>query len=291
MSQLESVSRRYRDPFQFSWRIPECGFRFETCNLVIDEIVREEKVRCLVHAADATRYKWERPFEVHTALFKEFATVALDEASIVKFANAFGWLEGKEFVSQHGRLIGGDRLESWFSEIREMRRLVGLWDRLQAEDMDYLRKRFIYQKESVQVMLDDWKDTVARREHRDFDELQDDVLWTALYYVGTRINKKLDEHHVTARLMKDRNLDRELTIFINPSSLISGLWFQFARAVEKNRQYRRCEWCKMPFAVGGAGGKRSDSKFCKPSHRAAAAVEKNPLKRKRTRSTTRRHKK
>jgi hypothetical protein len=273
MEQVERVAKRYHDPFRFAWRIPECGFRFETRS------VRGEKVRCLMHAADHTRYKWQRPLETHTGLFKEFTSVNLDEASIVKFANQFGWLQGDEIVpDQSNHLAGSDTSAFWFSEITEMRRLVNLWERVQSDDLHYLKTHIIYGKVSIQLKVEDISAEIASRDDPAFDELQNDVVWTALTYIGRCINKKLDNYHVTARLMQDRNTDRELTLFINPSSLISGLWFQFARAVEKNRQYRACEWCGVPFVVGGksAGGKRSDSKFCTPSHKAAAGQKPIP---------------
>jgi len=269
------TSRRYREPFQFTWRIPECGFRFEVCT------DNERKIRCLVHAADVSRHKMYRPLESHTALFQQFANLELDEKAVIKFANEFGWLGGAVagwFVDDRNRRICAEPLESWLREIADMHRLLGFWEQLRNEDEDaaasYLRKRLKFSPEAVTIQFGDSRDTVAFRHDHDFAGLQpDDPLQVGWTYLGRNLNDKLQRYPLNTRMMHDRGKDRELTLFIRPSSLVAALWFQLARAVEGNRHYRRCALpgCKVLFEVGGRDAKRADSKFCTPSHRAANA--------------------
>jgi len=275
---IRMTNKRFREPFNFTWRIPECGFRFVTC-----PIGSERRVRCLIRAVEMTRYRTERTLDIHTGLFKQFANLEPTEPKIVSFANRYGLLGISEWVSHLGsgkQTTEGERLERWLTEIRTMRRLVNLWGLIQSESGE-LQKFFTFKDDRIHFDFENHGEAVVRQGHPAFEELRNDVMGTAWYLLGRSINEKLNAYHVTARLMRDRKVDREMTLFINPSSLVSALWLQFARAVEGNRQYRVCEFCNMPFEVGrSAGAKRTDAKFCSDSHRAAFAAPPKPRRKK-----------
>ena len=276
------MKRRYRDFFNFAWPIPECGFRFATC-----PIGEQKRVRCLIRAAEMTRFRTERSLDVHTGLFQQFAKLEPTEPEILSFANRYGLLGISEWVSHQGSgkpTTDGERLDIWLQEIPTMQRLVDLWGLIRSESGD-LKKFFTFKEDCIHFnyvsKFKRYGEVVVWKDHPAFEELRNDVMGTAWHLLGTSINEKLNTYHVTARLMRDRRVDREMTLFINPSSLISALWLQFARAVEGNRQYTVCEFCHMPFEVGrSAGGKRTDAKFCSDSHRAAYAAQPKPGRKK-----------
>jgi hypothetical protein len=54
-----------------------------------------------------------------------------------------------------------------------------------------------------------------------------------------------------------------------PSTLIDGLWLQFAQAVTRGVQMRTCMHCGDLFEAGLGTGRRLDAKFCSDEHRIA----------------------
>ncbi len=266
---------RRRDLFQFSWRVPECGYRFEKRPSVGANGEIGQKKRCLVYAADVTRFKTTHPLEDESGLFRQFAEVKLDEQSMTVFANKFGWLGlNGSFISDRNQWINGEPVESWVDEISTIHRLVDLWDQLCSKDQKatetYLRERLTFTKELVKIRFDDGDDPVAFRDAADFHLLhEDDPVGAGWIYLGRKLNDRLNRYDLKGRLMHDRHADRELTLFITPPTLISAIYFQFARAIDGNHQYRICDYCLEPFEVGGATGKNKQAKFCCDSHRAA----------------------
>jgi hypothetical protein len=89
----------------------------------------------------------------------------------------------------------------------------------------------------------------------------------AYCYLQSVLNKKLDQHRVTGRLLWD-STGKGLTVHIVPETLIGCLWLQFAKAIE-GKDYRQCENCKLWFECGGTRGARSDKRFCSPTCKAA----------------------
>lgn len=63
----------------------------------------------------------------------------------------------------------------------------------------------------------------------------------------------------------------------HPSTLIDGLWLQFAQAVTRGVHIQTCMHCGDLFETGPGTGRRLDAKFCSDEHRIAF----NSLKRSR----------
>jgi hypothetical protein len=56
---------------------------------------------------------------------------------------------------------------------------------------------------------------------------------------------------------------------LRPSTLLDGLWLQFAQAVSRGIQIRTCAHCGGLFETGRGTGRRFDAKFCSDEHRIA----------------------
>ena len=89
----------------------------------------------------------------------------------------------------------------------------------------------------------------------------------ALHYVQSKINDKL-EGRASPRLLWDAKRAR-LGLYIVPAGLIGALWLQFARAVERDSQFRRCAECGIWFELA-PGTARSDKLYCSTPCRTKA---------------------
>ncbi len=89
-----------------------------------------------------------------------------------------------------------------------------------------------------------------------------------MHYIQRQINEKLKEHNVTSRLLWDSRHTR-LGLHIVPRSLIGRIWLQFARAIDGNRAFRRCQDCRKWFEVT-PHVTRTDRIFCSPTCKASA---------------------
>jgi len=56
---------------------------------------------------------------------------------------------------------------------------------------------------------------------------------------------------------------------LHPSTLLDGLWLQFAQAVTRGVHIRSCAHCGDLFEAGLGTGRRLDAKFCSDEHRIA----------------------
>ena len=73
---------------------------------------------------------------------------------------------------------------------------------------------------------------------------------------------------LSARLDWDRGSRRPIWKF-HPSTLIDGLWLQFAQSVTRGIQIQTCMHCGNLFETGLGTGRRLDAKFCSDEHRIA----------------------
>jgi hypothetical protein len=96
---------------------------------------------------------------------------------------------------------------------------------------------------------------------------QGDLVKPALHYVQSTINRRL-EGRASPRLLWDANHER-LGLYIVPDSLIGALWLQFAWAVERDSQFRRCAECRIWFELA-PGTARSDKLYCSTHCRTKA---------------------
>jgi hypothetical protein len=94
-----------------------------------------------------------------------------------------------------------------------------------------------------------------------------DLVRPALHYVQSTINRQL-EGRASPRLLWDAKRER-LGLYIVPDSLIGALWLQFARAVERDSQFRQCAECGIWFELA-PGMARSDKVYCSTACRTKA---------------------
>jgi hypothetical protein len=94
-----------------------------------------------------------------------------------------------------------------------------------------------------------------------------DLVKPALHYVQSVINKQLQKR-ASPRLLWDANRER-LGLYIVPEGLIGALWLQFARAVERDSQFRQCAECGIWFELA-PGTARSDKLYCSTPCRTKA---------------------
>jgi hypothetical protein len=97
--------------------------------------------------------------------------------------------------------------------------------------------------------------------------VQGDLVKPALHYVQSTINRKLDGR-ASARLLWDAKRAR-FSLYMVPVDLIGALWLQFARAVERDSQFRNCAECGTWFELA-PGTARSDKLYCSTACRIKA---------------------
>jgi hypothetical protein len=94
-----------------------------------------------------------------------------------------------------------------------------------------------------------------------------DLVKPALHYVQSTINRQL-EGRASPRLLWDAKRER-LGLYIVPDGLVGALWLQFARAVERDSQFRQCAECGIWFELA-PGTARADKLYCSTPCRTKA---------------------
>jgi hypothetical protein len=88
-----------------------------------------------------------------------------------------------------------------------------------------------------------------------------DVLMPALIQAQRWLNEKLDGN-ASPQLRYDERTTRQVFQIV-PKTLLAAMWFQFAQAVEGNRDYRACKECGAWFEVGTKRGAFNKNRlFC-----------------------------
>jgi hypothetical protein len=94
-----------------------------------------------------------------------------------------------------------------------------------------------------------------------------DLVKPALHYVQSIINKQL-RRRASPLLLWDAKRER-LGLYIMPDGLVGALWLQFARAVERDSQFRQCAECGIWFELA-RGTARADKLYCSTPCRTKA---------------------
>jgi hypothetical protein len=234
-------------------------------------------------------------------LFRNFAALRPDEASILAFANRHGNLfEGHDLrpathtESAGGPPLRGTPLINWQNNIAAMQRLVGLWDLLREGDRERLAAHVRWQDtatEGVSVHFDSHpsadqgggpalgfqptKAVIASRDYRPklLAEFKvGDPVAPAWAYLQEDLSDYLFGHTgqdggtgLAAVADWDPKRGRPAFRFEAPT-LVVALWVQLADAVSNDRTFGRCRECGRWFAVapGAARGhRRTCSNACR----------------------------
>jgi hypothetical protein len=281
---MRKQASEVRQPFQFSWEVPEGGYRCELGS-AIDAPRGAKPELMLVEPAPmgvsrvVRRYQ---PLNEETGLFREFAQIKETPEGVIDFANKYGALGGDK-LPQRVRIpkidakgqphYEGEPITAWHEEIVSMRRLLQLWDDPIGKREITFRTRTTPEPENIWAEWSSGSEIVVSGifDPDTYERFKDKPAGVAESYLRTKVNAKLQEHPSTGKLMYERT-DR-LGLFIVPDSLISALWLQFAFAIDGARKYRSCMNCKKWFEVGGSV-RRADARMCGNNCRAAFAYSK-----------------
>ncbi len=265
----------------FLWSVPESGFQW-----VKTETVSKQSGLFLSDGVASGQHYMRRTYNplLQSGLFRDFSETQPTEKGILGFANRYGSLGGTAaacIAVQEG-LGSGELFGLWVSEIVTMRELVDLRDRTRGQVATQLAERIKwdgsrgvrYEGPRVSGARPPWDGSSAwiASENHNPEMLSrfppGDLVGPARSFLQGRINRKLAGHGVTVRLLWDPNYT-QLGLHVVPTSLIGCLWLQFAKAVDGDKDYRRCPECRKWFDVSPHES-RTDRVFCSPSCKAAA---------------------
>jgi hypothetical protein len=188
--------------------------------------------RCIEPISD--KRVWYRPLEKHPALFREFADTEQSPDGVLAFAGKFGLLRDyfrEELKEKEDREnLEIDSLGFWISSIERMKEFVDGWENNRASG--------------------DVSQTVGI-----FNEL--DGSW-------------IDCLPVTFLRLSVSSDPLRPNLWLQPLSLLSAMWLQFAQAVASGSQLRRCAVCPNWFVFGTGTGRRKSAYYCSDRCRKAA---------------------
>jgi hypothetical protein len=215
---------------------------------------------CLAWSDDAdTRLEriavttWEKYFPLVEApdLYLKFAELT-DGESYLEFANAYGLLGLHAKPERRGTgSVEAETHNQWFSEVKDMKLVVRLWQALRDRDLVALHG------------LLPWANGLAPAE----------ILRQNWYGLDEVVNGKLQEFNVCQLIRHDtsnvHNDDDDQPPPALPevaaNSLLGMMYWQFSHDLMEGCTLRRCATCGKPMLFSGrrkAGLKRGDCRFC-----------------------------
>jgi hypothetical protein len=284
-------------PLQFLWRVAEGGYRWLDSRPGFEP--HQKRQPFLTDGrpigSGGLRMMQYLPLAAFPGLFRVFADTEHSHDGIKAFADRFGPLGGDlakqiplyDQPNAEGVAVGtGEALGAWSHEILMMRFAIDIWEAARNGDVGRL-ERVIFWKEDgsgVQILSHpelaqgQLPQAPARVErawiagtHLGDDMLgrfvRGDLVKPALHYVQSTINRQL-EGRASPRLLWDAGRER-LGLYIVPDGLVGALWLQFARAVERDSQFRQCAECGIWFELA-PGTARADKLYCSTPCRTKA---------------------
>jgi hypothetical protein len=208
-------------------------------------------------------------------LFKRLAEVQETQDGIGGFANRFGLLGDTRLASRDrsaemSALITGEDIDLWRGAIQRMKQALQLWELIRAEDNQELGRllkkvRLPYAPgplvSGTPFPYGSGGGFPGETPNPRID--MTDILTAARLLLGVWMGHSL-QRQVSPRPLWDPQEERYV-IRILPLTLQGAIWWQFARAVAGEIQFRKCKVCGelIEIAVGGAGGgHRSHTEFC-----------------------------
>jgi len=240
--------------------------------------------------AAAIQVRQYQPLVLFSGLFRTFAETEPSPEGIRSFADKFGLLGGdfeRRIVlygqGSEGRgLVGiGEASGDWELEILAMRQTIELWEAARRGDVERLERHITWHENGMAVRYDSHPDlkfdqlpapplnadrtTIAREGDLVFEHFErGDLMGPALQHVQSTLNRRLHGRASPRVLWKPST--RQRTLCIVPDGLIGALWLQFARAFERNAEFRRCAECGTWFELA-PGTARADKLYCSPACR------------------------
>jgi hypothetical protein len=284
-------------PLQFPWHVAQGGYRWRESRPIggDDQSRRMFLTDGRPIGAQGHRVRSYQPLSAFSGLFRMFAGLAPAPEPIKGFADRFGPLGGNlvchiplhDQATAKGSSLGtGEAMGSWVREILIMQHAIDLWESARQGDVERLGRIIFWEPDGSGVQID----THPELERGEMPErpaqvdrgwiaathIGDDVLGRfvpgdlikpALHHLQSVINEQL-HRRASPRLLWDANRER-LGLYIVPAGLIGALWLQFARAVERDSQFRQCAECGIWFELA-RGTARSDKLYCSTPCRTKA---------------------
>jgi hypothetical protein len=284
-------------PLQFRWQVAEGGYRWIESSPIAGR--SQERRPFLTHGrpigAGGFRLMEYQPLSAFSGLFRVFADTEASRDGIKAFADRFGPLGPdiekaiplQDQPTAKGVLLGtGEPLGAWSDEILLMRFAINLWEAAREGDVSRLERVISWTEDRSGVRVDTHPEVPAGQwpespfhldqgwiaggypgDDRLGRFVPGDLVKPALHHVQSTINKKL-EGRASPRLLWDANRER-LGLYIVPTGLAGALWLQFARAVERDSQFRQCAECGIWFELA-RGTARADKLYCSTPCRTKA---------------------
>lgn len=281
---------------QFPWRVAKSGYAWVEARPAFD--ASQQPSWFLTHGhplgTAGLHVSEYQPLVAFPGLFRVFADTDPSPDGIKAFADRFGPLgrtveKPIPLDDQRNAKEGlgmGESLAHWHEEILTMRLAIDIWEAARRGDVARLERvifwtpdgtgiRIHSHPELAEGQLPDPPDRVERASIAD-TRLGDDVLGRfvrgdlvkpALHYVQSTINQHL-ENRTGARLLWDAKRAR-LELYTSPVDLIGAVWLQFARAVDRDSQFRQCAECGIWFELA-PGTARADKLYCSTPCRTKA---------------------
>lgn len=268
---------------EFVWQVPEGGFRVLKTKPADGSGPTTDYLTAGQPLGVSAMYRQYRPLKAYTGLFRTFAEVTLTQEGVLAFANTYGSLDDGEKAIElpEGKTKGtGEPLSLWLKEISAMRRALELWDAVKAGNLDVLSRRIAWKNggvmydEAVGAPIDSahlramqWIAAPEIHPERLERFRPGDLVSPALYVVQEIVNDHL-HGRVSPRLLWGEDRSR-LGLYLVPGSLIGALWLQFAQAIDRRAEFRRCEECRAWFEVSSEGF-RTSKLYCSNACRLRA---------------------
>jgi endogenous inhibitor of DNA gyrase (YacG/DUF329 family) len=286
----------------FRWRVPAGGFIWVDGKRAEN---REVQARREIPAAvdgvgpylvrnrlsDRTEKEYD-PYTVDPELFRTFAAIGTDKASILAFANQFGPLGLKVDVETTKLTkffptptkVSGEAYGRWMDAIITMRRALTVWDlckkgnvRRLARLIHWVGEEAVWYKEPASKSSSGgpWLNEFEIAHRRPVDESDPgsprdldpefarltpgDRLLPAILYVQRQINANIPRQAAPELFWTPRTIT--LSFGFRPRTLSDMLWLQFAMAVTGEIAFRKCRVCGLWDKVG-SGSAYSNRDFC-----------------------------
>jgi hypothetical protein len=282
-------------PLQFRWSLAEGGYRWVDAHPSCEHQVAQPFLTDGRPTGAGSFRTWPIQPLSSSGLFRVFADTEPSRDGIKSFADRFGPL-GPDIARQipltdQRNAVGvplgtGEPLDAWRDEILTMRYAIDIWEAARTGDVARLERVIKWKPDGSGVQIaghpgvpdGQLPDAPARVERSWIasTHLGDDVLGRfvpgdlvkpALHYLQRKINEKL-ERRASPRLLWDADRER-LGLYIMPTGLVGALWLQFARAVERDSQFRQCAECGIWFELA-PGTARADKLYCSTPCRTKA---------------------
>ena len=249
------------NPFIFRWGVNTAGYRWARG--------RDGKLHLIPREQLGSGF---RVRELSDGLFRRYAELKPTQDAIEDFAREYGGnlLSNYDFlgdlvVREDDTVTWATSLETWQTEIGQMKALVRLWDDIRHRRTTVLRNIISTSENGVGYCLGGryvnlaHSDVLLTVPFRRFSHK--DVVLPAQYALQKEINRRLEDPRSATVPRLAWTPDNHQRLIFVPRNFLAALWLQFAEAVTEQLRLRRCAECGEYFQVG-PGASRSDRTTC-----------------------------